>query len=62
LKPVNEAEVRCRDRNDQKFLDCAHTERADYLVTGDPDLLDATGGTNEDTQSRRAPKRAEDHG
>jgi predicted nucleic acid-binding protein len=40
LKPVNDAEVKCRDRNDQKFLDCAHTGRADYLVTGDPDLLD----------------------
>ena len=39
MKPVNDAEVKCRDRNDQKFLDCAHTGRADYLVTGDPDLL-----------------------
>lgn len=37
---INEAEVRCRDRDDQKFLDCAHTGKADYLVTGDPDLLD----------------------
>ena len=37
---INEAEVRCRDRNDQKFLDCAHAGRADYLVTGDPDLPD----------------------
>jgi uncharacterized protein len=37
---INEAEVKCRDKNDQKFLDCAHTGRADYLVTGDPDLLD----------------------
>jgi len=37
---INEAEVKCRDRDDQKFLDCAHTGRADYLVTGDPDLLD----------------------
>jgi uncharacterized protein len=37
---INEAEIKCRDKNDQKFLDCAHTGRADYLVTGDPDLLD----------------------
>ncbi len=37
---INEAEVKCRDKDDQKFLDCAHTGRADYLVTGDPDLLD----------------------
>ena len=35
-----EAEVKCRDPDDQKFLDCAHTARADYLVTGDRDLLD----------------------
>jgi len=37
---TTEAEIRCRDKDDQKFLDCAHTGRADYLVTGDPDLLD----------------------
>ena len=37
---INEAEARCLDRDDQKFLDCAHTGRADYMVTGDPDLLD----------------------
>ena len=40
MKPVKEAQSRFRDRNDQKFPDCAHTGRADYLVTGDPDLLD----------------------
>ncbi len=37
---INEAEVKCRDEDDQKFLDCAHTGRAEYLPTGDPDLLD----------------------
>ncbi len=37
---IKESEVKCRDKDDQKFLDCAHTGRADYLVTGDPDLLD----------------------
>ena len=40
MKPVKEAQSRFSDRNDQKFPDCAHTGRADYLVTGDPDLLD----------------------
>jgi putative PIN family toxin of toxin-antitoxin system len=33
------AEARCRDPDDQKFLDCAVAGKADYLVTGDPDLL-----------------------
>jgi putative PIN family toxin of toxin-antitoxin system len=37
---VQEAERKCRDRDDQKFLDCAVAGRADYLVTGDGDLLD----------------------
>ncbi len=40
LLNIKESEVMCRDKDDQKFLDCAHTGRADYLVTGDPDLLD----------------------
>jgi len=33
------AEVKCRDPEDQKFLDCAVGGRADFLVTGDRDLL-----------------------
>src|SRR5881275_1848260 len=33
------AQAKCRDPDDQKFLDCAVAGRADYLVTGDPDLL-----------------------
>jgi putative PIN family toxin of toxin-antitoxin system len=33
------AEARCRDPDDQKFLDCAVAGKADYLVTGDLDLL-----------------------
>ncbi len=37
---LKESDVKCRDKDDQKFLDCAHTGRADYLVTGDPDLVD----------------------
>ena len=30
---------RCRDADDQKFLDLAHAAQADALVTGDRDLL-----------------------
>lgn len=29
----------CRDPDDNKFLDCALTGKADYLVSGDKDLL-----------------------
>lgn len=35
----SKADVECRDPDDQKFLDCATAGGADYLVTGDPDLL-----------------------
>ena len=31
--------VVCRDRKDQPFLDLAHSGRAEFLVTGDKDLL-----------------------
>lgn len=30
----------CRDPDDNKFLDCALAAKADYLVSGDNDLLD----------------------
>ncbi len=33
------AKAMCRDPDDQKFLDCASAGRADFLVTGDRDLL-----------------------
>ncbi len=33
------ARIKCRDPDDQKFLDCAAAGRADFIVTGDPDLL-----------------------
>jgi predicted nucleic acid-binding protein len=33
------AKVKCRDPDDQKFLDCAVAGKADILVTGDRDLL-----------------------
>ena len=29
----------CRDEKDNKFLECAESVKADYLVTGDDDLL-----------------------
>lgn len=34
---------RCRDLEDQKFLDLAATSKASALVTGDRDLLDLAG-------------------
>lgn len=34
------AQVKCRDADDQKFLDCATGGDIDYLVTGDGDLLE----------------------
>ena len=33
------AEAKCRDPDDQKFIDCAVAGNADYLISGDPDLL-----------------------
>ncbi len=33
------AKARCRDPDDQKFLDCALVGKANFLVTGDRDLL-----------------------
>lgn len=29
----------CRDKKDNKFLECAESAKADYLVSGDEDLL-----------------------
>ena len=39
LAPPN-AEVKCRDPDDQKFLDCAAGGGGDFLVTGDRGLLE----------------------
>jgi uncharacterized protein len=30
----------CRDRDDNKYLECALAANADYIITGDRDLLD----------------------
>jgi putative PIN family toxin of toxin-antitoxin system len=35
----------CRDKNDQPFLDLAQSGRADFLVSGDRDLLALAGKT-----------------
>lgn len=40
LPEVRESPLRVRDDLDQKFLDAAQTADADFLVTGDSDLLD----------------------
>ncbi|OGL77890.1 putative toxin-antitoxin system toxin component, PIN family [Candidatus Uhrbacteria bacterium RIFCSPHIGHO2_12_FULL_54_23] len=41
------AEARSKDREDQKFLDCASTAGADFIITNDHHLLDlgASGTT-----------------
>ncbi len=36
---TRKARAECRDPDDQKFLDCATTAKANLLVTGDQDLL-----------------------
>jgi putative PIN family toxin of toxin-antitoxin system len=43
LPEVRESPLRVRDDLDQKFLDAAQTADADFLVTGDSDLLDLAG-------------------
>jgi uncharacterized protein len=37
--------IRCRDVKDQLFLDLAQSAKADFLVTGDDDLLALAGKT-----------------
>jgi len=39
LVEVREPVLACRDPKDNRFLECALAGRADYLVTGDRDLL-----------------------
>jgi putative PIN family toxin of toxin-antitoxin system len=38
IPKVNSAPVRCRDADDQKFVDLAVSGKADVLVSGDKDL------------------------
>jgi len=35
----------CRDKNDQPFLDLAQSGKADFLASGDKDLLSLVGQT-----------------
>ena len=39
-------QVKCRDPDDQKSLDLALATNADWLISGDPDLLALAGQTN----------------
>lgn len=39
VNPLSSLPIRSRDPTDDKLLACALDGRADYLVTGDPDLL-----------------------
>jgi putative PIN family toxin of toxin-antitoxin system len=39
ISNVSFDQVKCRDPDDQKFLDLAVSARADWLITGDSDLL-----------------------
>ena len=39
LQEINPIPPFCRDPNDDKILSCAKDAQADYLVTGDQDLL-----------------------
>jgi putative PIN family toxin of toxin-antitoxin system len=40
IQPDDRVERVCRDQDDDHVLACAKAARADYLVTGDSDLLD----------------------
>jgi uncharacterized protein len=39
LITINESVIACRDSKDDKFLELAVNGKADYLITGDKDLL-----------------------
>ena len=39
LVEINESILACRDSKDDKFLEVAVNGKADYLITGDRDLL-----------------------
>ncbi len=43
LDAVEECPVQCRDAKDQMFLDLAQSGNADFLVSGDADLLILSG-------------------
>lgn len=43
VEKVETCAVKCRDTRDQPFLDLAHTANAEFLVSGDRDLLALAG-------------------
>jgi uncharacterized protein len=45
IGPIEGSTSRCRDANDQPFLDLAQSGRADLLISGDQDLLALAGQT-----------------
>ena len=45
LTSITECKARCRDVKDQPFLDLAQSGNAEFLVTGDADLMDMAGRT-----------------
>jgi putative PIN family toxin of toxin-antitoxin system len=45
IEPKGRCAAVCRDANDQPFLDLAQSGRADFLVSGDQDLLALAGQT-----------------
>jgi putative PIN family toxin of toxin-antitoxin system len=46
VEVVQSCPVPCRDAKDQPFLDLAQSGKADFLVTGDGDLLALAGQTS----------------
>jgi putative PIN family toxin of toxin-antitoxin system len=40
VEPIGATEGVCRDPDDDKFISCAASASADFIVTGDKDLLD----------------------
>jgi uncharacterized protein len=45
IEPTEPCAAICRDPNDQPFLDLAQSGRADFLISGDQDLLMLAGQT-----------------
>lgn len=46
ISPAEKCPILCRDAKDQPFLDLAHCDKADLLVSGDDDLLALAGQTS----------------
>jgi putative PIN family toxin of toxin-antitoxin system len=45
ISPIRKCKILCRDAEDQPFLDLAESGKAEYLVSGDRDLLALAGQT-----------------